>query len=184
MKFNDHSNLKGAHAFLSPSSYHWINYSEDKLALRYKNQQAIAIGTKQHEFARQAIELGVKIRGNAQTLAQYVNDAIGYRMIPEQVLFYSFNCFGTADTILFRNNLLRIHDLKTGETPASMNQLKVYAALFCLEYSVKPGAIDIELRIYKDDDKVIERPEVDEIAHVMDRIVTFDKIIESLKTEE
>lgn len=87
MKFNDHSNLKGAHAFLSPSSYHWINYSEDKLALRYKNQQAIAIGTKQHEFARQAIELGVKIRGNTQTLAQYVNDAIGYRMIPEQVLF-------------------------------------------------------------------------------------------------
>ena len=86
--------------------------------------------------------------------------------------------------ILFRNNLLRIHDLKTGETPVSMNQLKVYAALFCLEYSVKPGAIDIELRIYKDDDKVIERPEVDEIAHVMDRIVTFDKIIESLKTEE
>lgn len=60
----------------------------------------------------------------------YVNDAISFRMVPEQILFYSENCFGTADTIVFRNGTLRIHDLKTGVVPAHMEQLEIYAALF------------------------------------------------------
>lgn len=77
--------------------------------------------------------IGQKLPRLNKTLNAYVNDAIGYKMIPEQILFYSDNCFGTADAIVFRNGLLRIHDLKTGVIPAHMEQLEVYAALFCLE---------------------------------------------------
>jgi hypothetical protein len=113
----------------------------------------------------------------------YVNDAIGYRMTAEQMLFYSVNCFGTADAISFRNKVLRIHDLKTGTTPTSMKQLEVYAAMFCLEYGYKPYEIDIELRIYQNDDIMEEVPEADDIVHIMDKIVTFDKQIEILKAE-
>jgi hypothetical protein len=114
----------------------------------------------------------------------YVNDAIGYRMTAEQVLFYSENCFGTADSISFKNDLLRIHDLKTGVTPAHMEQLEIYAALFCLEYKVKPEEITIELRIYQNDDVSIYNPEASEIRMIMEKIVTFDAIITEQKMKE
>ena len=114
----------------------------------------------------------------------YVNDAIGYRMTPEQVLYYSENCFGTADSISFKDNLLRIHDLKTGVTPAHMEQLEIYAALFCLEYKIKPADIDIELRIYQSDDILVFNPTVEDIVPIMDKIITSDKIISEIKEEE
>ena len=114
----------------------------------------------------------------------YVNDAIGYKMSPEVVLYYSDNCFGTADSIIYKNNLLRIHDLKTGVTPASMHQLEIYAALFCLEYDYKPNDIDMELRIYQNDQVMVSNPDPDIIFHAMDRIVAGDKIVEKIKTEE
>ena len=114
----------------------------------------------------------------------YVNDAIGYLMTPEQVLYYSENCFGTADAICFRNNLLRIHDLKTGVTPTHMEQLIIYAALFCLEYKIKPVDINFELRIYQNDEKIIFNPTVEDILPIMDKIVTADKIIRQLKQQE
>ena len=97
----------------------------------------------------QCIMLNQKLPKSKQTLNMYVNDAIGFKMTPEQILYYSDNCFGTADAILFRNNFLRIHDLKTGKIPAHMEQLEIYAALFCLEYKVKPADIEMELRIYQ-----------------------------------
>jgi hypothetical protein len=114
----------------------------------------------------------------------FVNDAIGFKMQPEQVLFYSYNCYGTADAISFKNGLLRIHDLKTGVTPAHMEQLMIYAALFCLEYKHKPGEIHMELRIYQNDDVQIYEPTTEEIAYIMDKIVTFDKIIDNCRREE
>ena len=114
----------------------------------------------------------------------YVNDAITYKMKPEVVLYYSDNCFGTADTISFRKNKLRIHDLKTGEEPASINQLMIYDAIFCLEYRVKPGEIEHELRIYQNDECLIHKPGADEILPIMDKIIRSDKIIEKLKEEE
>jgi hypothetical protein len=114
----------------------------------------------------------------------YVNDAIGFRMTPEQPLFYSKNCFGTADAISFRKNLLRIHDLKTGVTPASMHQLEIYAALFCLEYSVNPKDISIELRIYQSNEIYIHNPDAEDILEIMDKIAKFDKAIEDVKAEE
>ena len=184
MIFEKHSKLEGQHAFLGASKYHWINYDEAKLAESYANYLAKERGTKLHDFAAQCIKLGQKLPRSQKTLNMYVNDAIGFKMRPEQILYYSDNCFGTADAIAFNNKLLRIHDLKTGTIPAHMEQLFVYAALFCLEYRVKPSTIDMELRIYQSDDILIHNPCADEIEPIMDKIVAFDKVISKIRSEE
>lgn len=181
MNFNVHSRLEGQHAFLSASKYHWINYDEEKLIHTFTKYQAAQRGTELHDLAKQLIKLGVKLPKNNKTFNAYVNDAIGFKMIPEQVLYYSDNCFGTTDTISFKAKLLRIHDLKNGDTPANMKQLKVYTSLFCLEYGVKPTEIDIELRLYQLDEVKVEQPVPDEILSIMSKIVDYDKLIERLK---
>lgn len=184
MKFMNHPNLEGSHAFLGASKYHWINYDDTKLVDTYRKYQATLRGTVLHDFAAQCIKLGQKLPKTKKTLNMYVNDAIGFKMRPEQVLCYSENCFGTADAISFRNNFLRIHDLKTGVTPAHMEQLMIYAALFCLEYRYKPSEIDIELRIYQSDEIAVFEPTSADIVPIMDKIITFDKIIAKIKEEE
>ena len=181
MLFNKHSRLEGQHAFLSASKYHWINYSKEKLSESYIHWRAVQRGTKLHAFAADAIRLGVRLPRNDSTLNRYVNDAIAYRMTPEQVLYYSDNCFGTADAISFNNGKLRIHDLKTGEVKASVHQLEVYAAIFCLEYGQDPNEIDIELRIYQNDNVIISAPDPSTILRIMDTIVDFDAMIEEMK---
>ncbi len=181
MNFNKHFDLEGQHAFLSASKYHWINYDEEKLVFTFTAFQAAQRGTELHEFASRAIDLGVKLPNTKNALNRYVNDAIGFKMQTEQILYYSDNCFGTADTISFRKNFLRIHDLKTGVTPTSMNQLLIYAALFCLEYRVKPEEIEIELRIYQTNDILVYTPSPDEIQNIMQKIIIFDKKIEQIK---
>lgn len=183
MNFNNHFSVEGKHAFLGASKYHWVNYDEDKLANAYLKYQATLKGTVLHEFAAQCIKLGQKLPKSQKTLNMYVNDAIGYKMTPEQVLYYSDNCFGTADSISFRNGLLRIHDLKTGVTPAHMEQLEIYVALFCLEYKIKPTDIDVELRLYQSDEILVHKPMADEIVPIIDKIITFDKIINRLKED-
>lgn len=183
MRFNTHTNVPGSHAFLSPSNYHWINYDEDKLARTFVASMAAKRGSELHALAHQLIRLGVKLPSSSKTLNVYVNDAIGYRMTPEQPLYYSPNCFGTADAISFRRNLLRVHDLKTGAMPCSEVQLKVYAALFCLEYRHKPFEIKTEVRIYQNDEIRAYEVDPDETFHIMDRIVTFDKQIEAIRKE-
>lgn len=184
MNFNKHFELKDQHAFLGASKYSWLNYDEDKVAESYSRYLAKEKGTELHDFAAKAIKLGQKLQKSKKTLNMYVNDAIGFSMTPEQPLLYSYNCFGTADAISFRNNVLRIHDLKTGQTVAHMDQLMIYAALFCLEYDVKPSTIDIELRIYQSDDVTIYNPATEEIIDIMAKIVSFDKIINKIKQEE
>lgn len=183
MLFNRHSELKGLHAFLGASKYHWVNYSEEKLEATYLKSLAARRGTELHEFASEAIRLGVKLRASRQTLNMYVNDCLGWRMTPEQVLFYSENCFGTPDAISFRDNVLRISDLKTGEIPASVHQLEVYAALFCLEYKVKPTDILMEFRIYQNDEVKLWIGDPDTITHIADKIVAFDKKIRTINAE-
>lgn len=178
MRFNAYSNLEGKHAYLSPSKYHWINYDEEKLEKSYRTHMAAAQGTILHNFAQQCILLNQKLPQSKKTLNLFVNDAIGFKMIPEQVLYYSDNCFGTADAISFRNNMLRIHDLKTGVTKAKFEQLEVYAAIFCLEYMFKPCDIQMDLRIYQNDEIYTHTPDVEDIIYIMDRIKTFDRIIE------
>lgn len=184
MNFNKHSNLEGQHAFLGASKYHWINYSEEKVADAYTKFLATQRGTMLHAFAAQCILLGQKLPKSQKTLNLYVNDAIGYKMTPEQILYYSPNCFGTADAISFRNNMLRIHDLKTGEAATHMEQLMVYAALFCLEYHVKPSEIEMELRIYQYDQVLFYNPTVADILPIMDKIITFDRVINKIREEE
>ena len=184
MNFNKHLQLEGQHAFLGASKYHWINYDEAKVAEAYARYLAVQKGTVLHDFAAQCIRLGQKLPRSQKTLNMYVNDAIGFKMTPEQILFYSENCFGTADAISFRNGYLRIHDLKTGLVPAKMEQLMIYAALFCLEYKVKPAEIDMELRLYQSDDILIHNPVADEILPIIDKIISFDKIITKIKSEE
>ena len=184
MNFNKHSDLEGKHAYLGASKYHWIRYSEDKLRQMYVASMAAQKGTELHELAANCIKLNQKLPKSNKTLNAFVNDAIGYKMIPEKILYYSENCFGTADAISFKNGLLRIHDLKTGVIPAHIEQLLIYAALFCLEYRMKPSDIDIELRIYQNDEVVIHIPESDEIVPIMDKIKTFDRIINDIKKED
>jgi Protein of unknown function (DUF2800) len=183
MIFKSHSDLRGLHAFLGPSKSSWVNYDIEKLDEVWRNSQAAARGVELHALAHNLIRLGINLPKTTHTLNMYVNDAIGYRMTTEQILYYSENCFGTADAIAFRKNLLRVHDLKTGIISGNMNQLLVYASLFCLEYGIKPGEIDIELRIYQDNQAEVYNPDVDTVAHLMSKIVTFDRRIGLLKAE-
>lgn len=185
MIFNKHYDLNGQHAFLSPSNYHWLNYSEEKLIEVYKNKMAVERGTRLHEFAAEAIRLGIELDHEPRTLNMYVNDAIGYQMTPEQPLVYSENCWGTADSISYRKGFLRIHDLKTGMNPANMAQLEIYAALFFLEYkNHKPDRTKIELRIYQNNEVVVHNPSAEDIKEIMDKIIVSDRILEKVKSEE
>jgi len=184
MKFNDHSVLLGQHAFLSASKYHWVNYTDSKIEEAYGKYLATQRGTILHEFASQAIRLNIKLANTKSALNRYVNDAIGFRMQPEQVLFYSENAFGTADAISFRKDFLRIHDLKTGVSPVYMKQLEIYAALFCLEYDRQPSSVEMELRIYQLEETMIHRPDPMLILEVMEKIVHFDARIQKLKLEQ
>ena len=186
MNFNRHSDLVGQHAFLSASKYHWLNYDDAKLLESYRSYKAAARGTELHEFAAQCIRLKQKLKSSKKTLDLYVNDAISYGMTPEQVLYYSPNCYGTADTISFSNKtgLLRIHDLKTGVIPAHMNQLEIYAALFCLEYEYNPVDLQMELRIYQNDEVLIHNPDPHQLDDICYKIIEFDKLIEQVKREE
>lgn len=181
MNFNDHSDLAGKHAFLSPSSYHWINYTDQKLEARFSASLASRLGTDLHNFASEAIRLGVKLPKSPKTLNMYVNDCIGYKMTCEVPLYYSRNAFGHTDAIAFRKNKLKISDLKTGITAASFHQLEVYVALFCLEYGVSPLDIDIELRIYQNDEVQLYEPTADVILEIMDKIVDFDQQVEDIR---
>lgn len=185
MIFTPHLDLIDQHAFLSASKYHWLNYDEDKLVQSYLNSLAVQKGTELHALARDLIRLGVKLPKSKTTLHMYVNDAISYRLTPEQPLYFSRNCFGTADAISFddKTRFLRIHDLKTGVTPAHMEQLEIYAALFCLEYHKQPSQIGTELRIYQNNEVLIHSPKEDDLRSIMDTIISFDGKIEKIRSE-
>lgn len=190
MNWKNHSQLQGSHSFLSASQYHWLNYDNEKLISVYRNKLATLRGTALHELASDLIKLKVKLPNTQKTLNMFVNDAIGFGMQSEQILYFSDNAFGTADAIYFGKQrgtdrlILRVHDLKTGEVPAHMEQLLVYAAYFCLEYHVRPGEIDMECRIYQNNDIVYYNPTAEDIGPIMDKIITFDKLIEELKEKE
>ena len=184
MRFNLHSNLEGKHAVFSPSQPYWLRYTDDQAKEVYINKKAAEQGTLLHAWAKATIDLGIKQPKSKKTLYSFVNDAIGYKMSTEVVLLYSDRFFGTADAICFRNGILRIHDLKTGKISAKMEQLEVYAALFCLEYKVKPSDIDMELRIYQNDEIIYHNPTAEDIASIMDRIVHLDKILSKMEYEE
>ena len=184
MIFQKHLNLEGLHAPFSPSQSSWLRYDDDKALEVYVNRKAAEMGTRLHAWAKETIDLGIKQPRSKKTIYAYVNDAIGFKMSTEVVLYYSDRFFGTADAISFRDGVLRIHDLKTGKTPVHMEQLEIYAALFCLEYKVKPGDIDMELRIYQNDEVLYHNPTAEDILPIMDKIVHLNKLLEKAEYEE
>lgn len=214
MNFNKHLSLEGKHAILGASKYHWINDTEEQITKRLCSQYASEVGTILHDVAYNRIRYGFKLnkhdkksvllellkKGIPRTIVDYidfdimflnlmtyVNDCIGFRMQPEVLLWYSDICFGTADAIQYREKegILRIHDLKTGTTPAHIEQLMIYAALFCLEYRIKPYELETKLRIYQNGEVLCHNPTAEDILPIMDKIVTMNKyILTSIKTEE
>lgn len=118
------------------------------------------------------------------TLMMYIKDANGFRLDPEVDLKYADDFYGTADAILFKKNeFLRIHDLKTGTTPASLRQLEIYAAFCCLEYNVDPSSVDIELRIYQNGEILVGNPTGENINELIDRVKRTKIIFEKIKKE-
>lgn len=212
MVFEKHSELIGQHALLSPSQFRWINDTEEELRKRYISSQAAERGTRLHALAHECIELIRLQPRNKDAFNMFVNDAIGFKMASEQPLFYSYNCFGTADAIVYRRGVLRIHDLKTGVTDPHFEQLRLYAALFCLEYQrvvqkmraegyndlyiakcldIGPKELhfdplqmsEIILRIYQFDGFTEEIADPQEIRALMDIIRASDEVIREMKTE-
>lgn len=203
MIFNDHSKLEGKHAFLGASSFRWINWTDEVFEERYYGQFSQITGTCIHALANQLIKNRIRLTENDKKIIElelsrsnvpkdsynsenillnlipFVNDAIGFHMQSEIILYYSVNCFGTTDAIHFneKEKMLRIHDLKTGVTPTHMEQLLIYAALFCLEYHKKPADLKIELRIYQNFDILIHIPEAMEVENFMHLIITRNKTI-------
>lgn len=205
MIFNKHLELEGKHAVLSPSKHYWIKYDDETLLKSYATSYATDIGTLTHEYASDRIKYRLPLEDcvpekNAllafllknyipfrvidldrlfYNLIPYVNDAIGFKLESEVILKYSDLCFGTADAIGVRRGTLRIHDLKTGTTPASMDQLLLYAGLFFHEYKrdYRPTTMKVELRIYQNQEVLIHNPSTDEIRDIMEKIVHGDMVI-------
>lgn len=184
MKFNNHYKLEGLHSTFCASQPSWLRYDDDKAVDTYINKKAAEMGTRLHAWAKETIDLGIKQPRTRKTLNAYVNDAIGFKMSTEVVLYYSDRFFGTADAISFKNNFLRIHDLKTGKGKVHPEQLLIYVALFCLEYKIKPGELSgCECRIYQNDDIQYFNPTAEDILPIMDKIVHLNKILEKIDEE-
>lgn len=211
----DHSRdfPNGSHAAFSPSNPGWVNDKEiDDVFKRYTSSKATLIGTEVHEEAAECIltktkyskKEAVKVLTKRLVLSgvsrsafdpeflavnfvNFVNDAIGYDMVPEKALYYSKWCAGTTDAIMFdeKKKILRIHDLKTGITPAKFLQLEVYASLFYLEYGkilgVNPGNVQTELRIFQGGEVNEEFPTAEILVPIMDSIMWHTDVMRKIE---
>jgi hypothetical protein len=65
-----------------------------------------------------------------------------------------------------------------------MEQLIIYAALFCLEYGIKPSSLYTELRIYQGGEPLIYEPAAEEITMVIETIITRDNFMNKMWEEE
>ena len=210
MQWNDHKQLEGKHAFLGASNFHWINWNDQIFENRYYSQFSTTIGTAIHALAHDCILNRTKLNKHDRHLIEitlyhayipkdaydpddilmnlipFVNDAIGYHMSSEILLYYNNYCFGTCDAISFseKERILRIHDLKTGTTNAHMEQLLIYAALFCLEYHKNPHQFKTELRIYQNFNIVVEEPDANDIETFMNLIQERSQTIMSYLERE
>lgn len=213
MNFNKHYDKEGQHAIFSASSWRWLNDDNESLLKRLCANYAQSVGTILHAIAYKHIKYLIKMNkydkknvilellANGipgvvidmmdmdtvfENLMAYVNDGVGFKMHPEVLLYYSDNFFGTTDAIHYNENtrFLRIHDYKSGVTPAHMEQLEIYAALFCLEYRIKPSELNgAELRIYQSKEVLYHNPEPDDIFAIAEKIVSFEKFLNQLRQE-
>lgn len=197
----------GSHAILAPSQkiLSRQDFSQEQLDNYIRSKYATSIGTEIHKVAARMIaekqpvtKAGIKAIIFDQlyqariprklidpdqyidTVLPYIKDAIGFDLIPEQPLVYCYPvAFGTADAIRYNpvKCELRIHDLKTGRIPASMDQLIEYAAYFFLEYGIKPGEVSTTLCIYQNGEIVTGLPKASDILPIMDRAKTLTKYL-------
>lgn len=208
MIWNNHKELEGKHAFLGASQWRWINWDDQTLQDRFVTQFSQIIGTSIHELAHDCICSGIKLNKSDRhlidmcmyknfipkyaydseyllnNLIAYVNDAIGFHMSSEVILYYSINAFGTTDAISYneKEKILRIHDLKTGTGTTFFEQLIIYAAYFCLEYNVQPTTLNkIYLRIYQSGEFVEIEPDPMEIEKIMKLTKVRDLYVQDLK---
>lgn len=205
MEWIDHHRLEGQHAFLGASKPQWLKWDDETLIKRFDTSHAADVGTAIHALAKDLIKARIRLTPNdghlidltvfrsvpkaypngyttdkvLQTLIPYVNDAIGFHMDPEIILYYSDNCFGTTDTIQYdeKERVLRNHDLKTGVLPVHEEQLFIYNALFCLEYRKDPKNITFIDRFYQNGDIREIRPTSKEIKKIMNLIIMDDTTI-------
>lgn len=176
MKFNKYSHLTGLHATLSPSGSSWLRYSPEKVKSVWLNNIRKQEGTELHQLASDMINKGVRAAKLKNAFNMFVNDAIGFDMESEVLLYYSDNCFGTADAIQYyeHDKLLRVHDLKTGIHKVTFEQLFVYCALFCLEYKHDPFNMQFECRIYQGNGYEVFTPDPYDISEIMHKISELD----------
>lgn len=194
MKWNDHKEYEGKHAFMGGSNYHWLNYDSQAFENRYYSRYSQDIGTTLHQLAHECIVNRIKINKHdihliemamnkafipkdaydpnliLMNLIPFVNDAIGFHMSSEVLLFVNQFCFGTADAIGYNEieRTLRVHDYKSGSTPAKIEQCYIYIAMFCIEYKVDPRKLKlIEARIYQNCECLIDNPSADVILDIM-----------------
>ena len=173
----------GEHSIFSPSQPAFFNYSPEKLREVYRNKKAAEEGTKKHELAAMLINAKERVWKCKKTWNMYVNDAIAYNMDAEIRLYYSEHFSGTVDAISYNpaKRFLRIHDLKTGVTKASFQQLEGYAALFFLHYGRRyeatPENTKMELRIYQNNEARIYEPNPDDIRFKMSVYIQFEQIL-------
>lgn len=211
MIWNNHKELEGKHAFMGASNYHWVNYDDRTFEARYYSQFSQIIGTTIHQLAHDCIVSRTKLNKHDIHLVQmalykafvprdaydpslildnlmaFVNDAIGFHMSSEILLYYNAFCFGTTDAIGYyeKEKILRIHDYKNGVVAADIRQLYIYSALFCLEYKVNPRSLNlIELRIYQNLEVLIDRPTGDVIQEYMDKIQNRTELIKTFLERE
>lgn len=196
-RWNNHKEYEGKHAFLGASNYHWLNWDDTSFENRYYSQFSTIIGTTMHQLAHDCILSRTKLNKHdvhlvemylykafvprdaydpevlLETLIPFVNDAIGFRMSSEIILFYNMYAFGTTDAIKYdeKEGLLMIHDLKMGITPAKMEQLYLYCAFFCLEYKVSPYKLHFKTRIYQMGQIIEDDPESELIESIMNNIL-------------
>ena len=211
MQWHDHSEIDGLHAFLAPSKKSWLNYDYEKLEAAWANSWATTIGTVLHAFAEKRIRRRRRITNKSkesiedfmydngipeklidvdeyfENLAAFINDAIGFRMVPEKGLKISDDCFGHTDAISYdeRKKILRISDYKSGKTEPSMDQLLIYAALFFIEYGKELGIglsdLKVELRIYYQGQVLYYEPEEDVMAHTVDIVLCKNRELKTIK---
>lgn len=196
--FNPHKEIgKDDHAIISPSRHNVKpGMTDEQFDAYICSIWSTTIGTALHDLAATIITKRVRISSGREmqhdidialckagvpmnvnynptlpeTLIMYTKDCIGFDMSIEQPLAYSKWVFGRADAISFnpRKGELKIFDLKTGKVPASLDQLLQYAAIFFLEYNIKPGEVKTELDIYQNGDILTGLPKASDILPQMD----------------
>ena len=175
MIFNKHSELEGRHAILSPSKHYWLNYDDEGLMRNYISSFATDIGTLVHEYASDRIKYRLPIdieneEAKNGLLMHLLKNGIPFRVIDLDRLFY---------------NLVPYVNDAIGYRMASMDQLLCYAGLFFLEYKrdYRPQTMKVELRIYQNQEVLVNQPSSEEVKAVMDKIIHGDAVLSKKLTE-